>query len=73
MPKLNPVMCRIRDECVDIVDKLIADGSYKTYKEAFWYVYHKSIAKRTCCGFDARDFETAYGYYRRWKSKTSYQ
>lgn len=72
MPKLSPVVERVRDECVAIVDRLIASGEYDTYRDAFWYVYHVSIAKRTRCGFDAKKFDRAYEQYRRWKTKSSY-
>lgn len=63
---------RVRDDCVSIVDRLVAEGKHDTYKDAFWYVYHVSRAKKTRCGFDDNQFERAYEHYRRWKQKTSH-
>lgn len=66
MPRITIKIYELRNNTLNIIQKLLLQGNFQNEKEAFKHV--QSLNRPT--GFPKIDLEKSYNLYRRWKSQT---
>ncbi|MBU3742449.1 MAG: hypothetical protein FGM24_09230 [Candidatus Kapabacteria bacterium] len=69
MPRYSPVTERLRETCVEAIDKLVLNGKAASVRAAAAAVYKSSRQRHAPTGFRMDDFQRFYWAVVKWQQR----
>lgn len=69
MPRISPVIERLRDTCIEAIDTMIVKGKATSVKDAAELIYSKARQRHRPTGFPMATFKRFYWSVIKWLGK----